>query len=55
LAASLRILYGGGITPTNSRQFFALPDIDGGLVGRCSLESEDFSKICRIACQPDIS
>lgn len=42
-------------SPANCRQFFAMPDIDGGLVGRCSLESEDFSKVCRISCQADYS
>jgi len=48
-ANSLRILYGGSVKPTNAAQLLAMPDIDGGLIGRCSLNAEDFEKICRAA------
>jgi len=46
---SLRILYGGSVKPTNAAQLLAMPDIDGGLIGRCSLDANDFEKICRAA------
>jgi len=48
-AESLRILYGGSVKPTNAAQLLAMPDIDGGLIGRCSLDANDFEKICRAA------
>ena len=48
-ANSLRILYGGSVKPTNAAQLLAMPDIDGGLIGRCSLNAEDFEKICHAA------
>lgn len=48
-AASLRILYGGSVKPTNAAQLLAMPDIDGGLIGRCSLNADDFEKICQAA------
>jgi triosephosphate isomerase (TIM) len=50
VAARVRILYGGSVKPSNASQLFAMPDIDGGLVGRCSLDASDFTKICRAAC-----
>lgn len=50
VATRVRILYGGSVKPSNASQLFAMPDIDGGLVGRCSLDANDFTKICRAAC-----
>ncbi|OIQ80284.1 triosephosphate isomerase [mine drainage metagenome] len=49
VAAAVRILYGGSVTPANAAQLFAMPDIDGGLVGRASLQADDFVAICRAA------
>ncbi|MEZ0231859.1 MAG: triose-phosphate isomerase [Methylophilaceae bacterium] len=49
-AESVRILYGGSVNPSNASQLFVMPDIDGGLVGRCSLNANDFEAICRAAC-----
>src|SRR5690606_6605583 len=49
-AARLRILYGGSVKPSNASQLFAMPDIDGGLIGKCSLDADEFIKICRAAC-----
>jgi triosephosphate isomerase len=43
-ASSLRILYGGSVTPGNISDFIAHPDIDGALVGGASLKS-DFVEI----------
>lgn len=48
-ASSLKILYGGSVNPQNAVQLFAVPNIDGGLVGKCSLESQAFEKICMAA------
>lgn len=49
-AQSVRIIYGGSVNPSNASQLFVMPDIDGGLIGRCSLDANDFEKICRAAC-----
>lgn len=48
-ANSLKILYGGSVNPQNAIQLFAMQDIDGGLIGKCSLSAVDFEKICRAA------
>lgn len=39
-----RILYGGSVNGKNANELFAMPDIDGGLVGGASLK-EDFANI----------
>lgn len=49
VAAELRILYGGSVKPANAAQLFAMPDIDGGLIGGASLEAEQFVAICQAA------
>jgi triosephosphate isomerase len=49
IAAKVRILYGGSLRPDNAAAMFAMPDIDGGLVGRASLTAEEFVPICRAA------
>jgi triosephosphate isomerase len=51
VAADVRILYGGSVTPANAAQLFAMPDIDGGLIGRASLSAKDFVPICKAANQ----
>lgn len=48
-ATSLKILYGGSVNPQNAVQLFAMQDIDGGLIGRCSLNAQEFEGICRAA------
>ena len=48
-ASSLRILYGGSVNPSNASQLLVMQDIDGGLVGRCALDANDFEKICLAA------
>ena len=45
----VRIIYGGSVTPDNALALLSMPDIDGGLIGRCSLIAEEFSQICRLA------
>lgn len=49
IAANVSILYGGSVTGDNAAQLFAMPDIDGGLIGRASLSAEEFVPICRAA------
>ena len=49
IAANVRILSGGSVTGNNAAQLFAMPDIDGGLIGRASLTAADFVPICRAA------
>ncbi|MGH8736664.1 MAG: triose-phosphate isomerase [Burkholderiales bacterium] len=48
-AAQLRILYGGSVKPANAKALFAMPDIDGGLIGGASLVADDFLEIVRAA------
>ena len=43
-ADAIRIQYGGSVNAANAAELFAMPDIDGGLVGGASLK-EDFGKI----------
>lgn len=45
VASGLSILYGGSCNASNARQLFALPDVDGGLIGGASLKAEDFVTI----------
>ncbi|HXH61790.1 MAG TPA: triose-phosphate isomerase [Fimbriimonadaceae bacterium] len=45
VADSVRILYGGSVKPDNSRELFAQPNIDGGLVGGASLDADGFARI----------
>jgi len=44
-AASLRILYGGSVTPDNIAEFIREPDIDGALVGGACLRVDSFASI----------
>lgn len=48
-ATSLKILYGGSVNPQNAVQLFSMQDIDGGLIGKCSLSAQEFEGICRAA------
>jgi triosephosphate isomerase len=48
-ADALRILYGGSVKPANAAELFAMPDIDGALVGGAALKAEDFYSICASA------
>lgn len=47
IAAELVILYGGSVKANNAPELFAMPDIDGGLIGGAALVAEDFLAICR--------
>jgi triosephosphate isomerase len=48
-AAKLPILYGGSMRAANAAQLFAMPDVDGGLIGGASLDGTEFGAICRSA------
>ena len=49
VAARLPILYGGSCKAANAADLFAMPDVDGGLVGGASLVAEEFLAIWRAA------
>jgi triosephosphate isomerase len=49
VAAQLPILYGGSVKAANAAELFAMPDVDGGLVGGASLVAEEFVAIWRAA------
>ncbi len=49
LALEIRILYGGSVKADNAGRLFAMPDVDGGLIGGASLDGDEFIKICRLA------
>lgn len=44
-AAGVRLLYGGSVKPSNAAEIFALPHVDGALVGGASLKAADFGAI----------
>ena len=47
VAAETTILYGGSCKPSNAKELFACPDIDGGLIGGASLKADDFVAIAK--------
>jgi len=49
MGAGLRILYGGSVKASNATELFAMPDIDGGLIGGASLHAAEFLDICKAA------
>jgi triosephosphate isomerase len=49
VGAATRILYGGSVKPQNAAAIFAMPDVDGGLIGGASLVAKDFIAICTMA------
>jgi triosephosphate isomerase len=49
VAARLPILYGGSVKAANAAELFAMPDVDGGLIGGASLVAEEFVSIWRAA------
>ncbi len=44
-AQAVRLLYGGSVKPSNAKEIFAVPDVDGALVGGASLKAADFAAI----------
>jgi triosephosphate isomerase len=46
-AEKVAILYGGSLKADNAKELLAMPDIDGGLVGGASLNTEEFLALCQ--------
>ncbi|KTD33095.1 triosephosphate isomerase [Legionella nautarum] len=46
-AHHLSILYGGSVNEKNAASLFAMPDVDGGLVGGASLNAQQFVEIVK--------
>jgi triosephosphate isomerase len=46
-SSKVRILYGGSMKPSNSKELLSQSDIDGGLIGGASLEADSFVKIIK--------
>ena len=46
---SAKILYGGSVTPENTKELLKESDIDGLLVGGASLDAKSFVQICNLA------
>lgn len=44
-ANQVSILYGGSVKPSNAKEIFSKPDVDGGLIGGAALNAEDFFAI----------
>jgi triosephosphate isomerase len=42
---AIRLLYGGSVKPGNAAEIFAVPNVDGALVGGASLKAADFTPI----------
>jgi triosephosphate isomerase (TIM) len=49
VSGNTHILYGGSCNAKNAAELFALPDVDGGLIGGASLKADEFIEIARIA------
>jgi triosephosphate isomerase len=49
VAQALPILYGGSVKGGNAAELFAMPNVDGGLVGGASLAAQEFVAIWRAA------
>ena len=47
----IRILYGGSVKPDNAAELFAVDNVDGALVGGCSLTAAQFVPIIEAASQ----
>ena len=45
VAENTSILYGGSCKPSNAKELFANPDVDGGLIGGAALKVADFKGI----------
>jgi len=49
VAEALPVLYGGSVKAANAAELFAMPNVDGGLVGGASLVAQEFVAIWRAA------
>lgn len=46
--ATVRILYGGSVKPSNAKELLTITDVNGALVGGASLKAEDFLGIAAV-------
>ncbi len=46
---TVRILYGGSVDASNAHEILSLPNVGGALVGRASLEADDFEAVIAAA------
>ncbi len=51
VAKRIQVLYGGSLKAANAAELFAMPNVNGGLVGGASLDTEEFLKIADILMQ----
>jgi triosephosphate isomerase (TIM) len=49
IAVQTRLLYGGSVKAVNAAELFAMPDVDGGLIGGASLKADEFLAILSAA------
>jgi triosephosphate isomerase len=47
VADQTSILYGGSCNPSNAKELFACPNVDGGLIGGASLDKDSFIQIAQ--------
>jgi triosephosphate isomerase len=47
VADNVSILYGGSVKPTNAKEIFSKPDVDGGLIGGAALKADMFAAIIK--------
>lgn len=47
--SELLILYGGSLNSKNASEILSLPEVNGGLIGKASLEASEFTKIIEYA------
>ena len=55
VAQAVRIQYGGSVNAKNAAEFFAMPDIDGALVGGAALKIGRFYGDCQGSCCAGVS
>jgi triosephosphate isomerase len=46
--ASMRILYGGSVKPSNAKELLGVADVDGALIGGASLKADEFLAIAGV-------
>ncbi|MGH8740923.1 MAG: triose-phosphate isomerase [Burkholderiales bacterium] len=49
VSSATRILYGGSVKAQNAAAIFAMPDVDGGLIGGASLVAAEFVEVVKAA------
>ena len=50
-AKQVKNIYDVSLTSENSDALISMENIDGGLVGRCSIDPQSFIKLCHVANQ----